>query len=157
MGDTTFKILESFFDDWFLKSNIHLFININICYCIWIQINSNYLKNKNNEPYVVHFMWLIYGATASSSFCCSSSTFCSQSSKWTICGSSWAGAWICFACWLAVCRSRSEVSFTSKLEHWVATHCKWVLMSFPAFIFCTVRQPYGSTEMSAAPAGANIL
>lgn len=88
-------------------------------------------------------------------FC--SSTLCSQRSKWTICGSSRAGAWISFACWHTVCRSRSEVSFMSKLEHSVATHCKWALMRFTAFIFCTVRQPYGSTEMSAAPAGANIL
>lgn len=62
-----------------------------------------------------------------------------------------------FACWRTVCRGRSEDSFMSKLEHSAAPHCKWVLMSFPAFIFCTVRQPYGSTEMSAAPAGANIL
>ena len=68
-----------------------------------------------------------------------------------------AGPWICFSTWRAVCRNGSGVSFMSKLEHSVAPHCKWVLMTFPAFIFCTVRQPYGSTEMSAAPAGANIL
>lgn len=63
----------------------------------------------------------------------------------------------CSACWRTVCRSRSEPRSTSKLEHSEATHSKWVLMSSPAFIFCTVRHPYGSTKMSAGPAGANIL
>lgn len=54
-------------------------------------------------------------------------------------------------------KSRSAVSFMSKLEHLVATHGKWALMSFSAFIFCTIRQPYGSAEISVVPAGANIL
>lgn len=63
----------------------------------------------------------------------------------------------CFAGRRTVCRSGSEVGLMSKLEHSVATHCKWALMRFPAFIFCTVRQPYGSAAMSDAPAGANIL
>lgn len=62
-----------------------------------------------------------------------------------------------FACWRTVCGSSSEHRSISKLEHSVATRRKWVLMSFPAFIFCTVRHPYGSTKMSATPAGANIL
>lgn len=62
-----------------------------------------------------------------------------------------------FACWHTVCGRSSEHRSISKLEHSVATRRKWVLMSFPAFIFCTVRHPYGSTKMSATPAGANIL
>lgn len=77
-------------------------------------------------------------------------------SKWTICGSYWIGAWICFVGAYFVGAGLKSV-FMSKLEHLVATHRKWVLMSFPAVIFCIVTQPYGSTEMSAAPAGANIL